>query len=63
MLKTNRSIAKRFRLTKKGKIKRAKANKGHILTKKKRKRKRRLRGSALVSSKDEKRIRRMLPYG
>ena len=63
MLKTNRSVAKRFKFTKKGKIKRARANKGHILTKKKRKRKRRLRHSTLVSSKDTKGIRRLLPYG
>lgn len=63
MLKTNRSVAKRFRITGKGKIKRAKANKGHILTKKTRKRKMRLRQSALVSSKEERKIRRMLPYG
>ncbi len=63
MLKTNRSVAKRFKFTKRKKIKRAHANKGHILGKKTRKRKRRLRRSALVSSKDTKRIRRLLPYG
>lgn len=63
MLKTNRSVAKRFRMTGKGKIKRARAYKGHILGKKSRKRKRRLRHQALVSSKDAKIIRRMLPYG
>ncbi len=63
MLKTNRSVAKRFKFTRKGKIKRARAYKGHILTKKKRKRKRHLRRPALVSSKDTKSIRRLLPYG
>lgn len=63
MLKTNRSLAKRVKFTGKGKIKRSHANTGHILGKKKRKRKRHLRHSALVSSKDTKQIRRLLPYG
>lgn len=63
MLKTNRSVAKRFKFTKKGKIKRPRAYKGHILGSKSRKRKRRLRHSTLVSSKDTKIIRRLLPYG
>ncbi len=42
-LKTSRGTAKRFKLTKKGKVKRAMAGKSHILTKKSRKRKRYLR--------------------
>lgn len=63
MLKTNRSAAKRFKKTGKGKIKRARAYKGHILGKKNRKRKRRLRHSTLVSPKDTKALRRLMPYG
>ena len=63
MLKTNRSVAKRFKKIGKGKIKRGRANKGHILGKKSRKRKRNLKGTALVSSKDMKSLRRMMPYG
>jgi len=63
MLKTNRAVRKRIRFTKKGKIKRTRANKGHILTKKSRKRKRRLRHAALVSRADRARARRYLPYG
>lgn len=63
MLKTNRAVRKRVRLTKKGKIKRTRANKGHILTKKSRKRKRHLRKAALVSRADYRRSRRLLPYG
>ena len=63
MLKTNRSVKKRISITKKGKIKRTRANKGHILTKKSRKRKRHLRKAALVSPADYKRSRRLLPYG
>jgi large subunit ribosomal protein L35 len=63
MLKTNRSVAKRFRFTGKGKIKRPKAYKGHLLGCKTKKRKRHLRKGALVSPRDAKRLRRMLPYG
>jgi large subunit ribosomal protein L35 len=42
-MKTHRGAAKRFKVTKTGKIKRAKAFKSHILTKKTSKRKRHLR--------------------
>ena len=62
-VKTNRSMAKRFKITKSGKIKRAKACRGHIRTKKNAKRKRGLRKAALVSKQDNKSIRRALPYG
>lgn len=62
-LKTNRSAAKRFKRTKSGKLKKRKAGRGHILGKKSRKRKRKLRKPSYVSSTDEKRIRRLLPYG
>ncbi len=62
-LKTNRSAAKRFRTTKSGKIKKRKAGRGHILGKKTRKRKRHLRKSDYLSPAEEKRVRRMLPYG
>ncbi|MFB3919677.1 50S ribosomal protein L35 [Candidatus Velamenicoccus archaeovorus] len=63
MLKTNKSVAKRIKTTARGKLKRTRAFKGHILTKKTRKRKRHLRRSALVSTVEARRIRRMLPYG
>ena len=62
-LKTNRSAAKRFGFTKKGKIKKRNAGRGHILRKKTRKNKRRLRLTGYVSSADDARIRRLLPYG
>ena len=58
--KTKRSAAKRFKLTGKGHVKRAKAFKSHILTKKHPKRKRHLRKSTLVSHADERRIKRVL---
>lgn len=61
-LKTNKSVAKRFKFTKKRKLKRAKAYKRHILTKKTKKRKRNLRRTALVDSTDIKRVIRLLPY-
>jgi len=62
-LKTNKSAAKRFRRTKSGKLKKRSAGRGHILGKKSRKRKRKLRRKSYLSEADEKRIRRLLPYG
>jgi large subunit ribosomal protein L35 len=47
-------------LTGTGRIKRMRANKSHILTKKHPKRKRHLRHAALVAPADERRIRRVL---
>ena len=62
-LKTRKAVAKRFKLTKKGKIKRSRAGKSHILTKKARSRKRHLRKHSLVSKSFLKRVKRQLPYG
>lgn len=59
-IKTNRGARKRFRLTGSGKIKRTKAFKSHILTKKSSKRKRKLRQSTTVSKVDTRRVKRML---
>ena len=59
-MKTNRAAAKRLRKTGTGKIKRMRAYKSHILTKKDRKRKRRLRTSTLVAKADLKRVKRLL---
>lgn len=61
-LKTHRGAAKRFRKTAGGKIKRSRAFKSHILTKKTAKRKRQLDQSAMISDADSKRIARMIPY-
>jgi len=58
--KTNRSAAKRFKLTGTGKIKRRHSHARHILTKKPRKRVRKLASSALVSKADTKRVKLML---
>ncbi|MDQ3556647.1 MAG: 50S ribosomal protein L35 [Gemmatimonadota bacterium] len=59
-MKTHRGAAKRFKKTASGKIKRGHAMHSHILTKKSPKRKRNLRQSTLVSSADEKRMKRLL---
>ncbi|RME40708.1 MAG: 50S ribosomal protein L35 [Deltaproteobacteria bacterium] len=61
-LKTNRGAAKRFSKTGTGKIRRNKAYKSHILTKKTTKRKRELRKSTLVSAADARNIARLIPY-
>jgi large subunit ribosomal protein L35 len=62
-MKTHRGAAKRLKATGTGRLKRHKANKSHILTKKTQKRKRRLRKADLVSKNDHKRVKRLLPYG
>jgi large subunit ribosomal protein L35 len=62
-MKTHRGVAKRVKATGTGRLKRHKANKSHILTKKSQKRKRGLRKADLVSKHDEKRMKRLLPYG
>ena len=55
-MKSHRGACKRFKLTGTGKLKRNKAYKGHILTKKTAKRKRGLRKAVLTKSADFKRI-------
>jgi large subunit ribosomal protein L35 len=62
-MKTHRGAAKRLKRTGTGRLRRNKANKSHILTKKSTKRKRHLRKSSMVAKSDEKRMKRMLPYG
>jgi large subunit ribosomal protein L35 len=59
-MKTNRSAAKRFRITKSGKVVRSKAFRRHILTSKDRKTKRQLRRKVVLDTGDAKRIRRIL---
>ena len=60
--KTHRGAAKRFNLTKRGLVKRAKAYKRHILNKKTRKTKRNLRDGGYVSAQETKRIKKLIPY-
>ena len=59
-MKSHRGAMKRFKLTGTGKVKRNKAYKSHILTKKTPKRKRGLRKSTLLTSADHKRIKSVL---
>ena len=61
-MKTSRSAAKRFKLTGTGKLKRNKAYKRHILTKKTRKNKRNLRKPAMVDATNIKTMKKILPY-
>lgn len=61
-IKTNRSAAKRFRVTGTGKIKRNKGFKRHILSSKGKKRKRHLRQATTVSAVESKNIRQLIPY-
>jgi len=60
-MKTHRGAAKRFKVTGSGKIKRAKAFKSHILTKKSSKRKRNLRKGTYVSEAEAKVLRKLIP--
>jgi large subunit ribosomal protein L35 len=62
-MKTRSSAKKRFKKIGKGLIKRSKAFRRHLLTKKSTKRKRNLRQPAYVSAVDVNRISRMLPNG
>jgi len=59
-MKTKRGAAKRFKLAGRGKVKRRRAFKSHILTKKDPKRKRRLRQATLVSDQEQRNIKRLL---
>ena len=60
-MKTHKGAKKRFSITGKGKVRRLKAFKSHILTKKDSKRKRRLRQAAIVATNGEaKNLKRLL---
>lgn len=61
-LKTKRAAAKRFKVTGTGKLKRSKAYKRHILTKKSAKVKRNLRKAVITDSTNAKVMKRVLPY-
>ena len=59
-LKTNRSARKRFKLTKKGKVRRNKAYSQHLLSGKSATRKRNLRRPALVVGRQARTVKRLL---
>jgi large subunit ribosomal protein L35 len=59
-MKTHKGAKKRFSVTGTGKIRRLKANKSHILTKKDSKRKRHLRRATIVKTNGEARVLKRL---
>ena len=61
-MKTKSGAAKRLKVLGGGGVKRSKAFKRHILTKKTTKNKRQLRGMTAVHDADTKQIRAMMPY-
>ena len=61
-IKTKRAAAKRFSTTGTGKLKRNKAYKSHILTKKTTKRQRNLRKAAMTDATNVKNMKKVLPY-
>ena len=61
-MKTNRAAAKRFKVTGTGKLKRNKAYKRHILTKKSAKTKRNLRIPAMTDATNVKNMKKLTPY-
>ena len=61
-MKSHRGACKRLKLTGSGKIKRNKAYKSHILTKKSAKRKRNLRQAAMTDATNVKTMKKIMPY-
>ncbi len=61
-VKTKKAAAKRFKKTGSGELKRMKAYKSHILTKKSAKRKRNLRKATLADATNVKTMKKILPY-
>ena len=61
-LKAHKASAKRFKVTKSGKVKRAQAYRSHILNKKTTKRKRNLRKLAYASPANVAVIKKLIPF-
>ena len=61
-IKTHRGAAKRFSLTKNGKVKMNKSFRRHILNKKSTKRKRNLRKGGYIAACETANIRKLIPY-
>ena len=60
--KTKRSVAKRFKITARGKVLRNQAGRRHLCQSKSAKRRRGLRGSVVVHETDVYRIKQNLPF-
>jgi large subunit ribosomal protein L35 len=61
--KTRKAVAKRFKITGRGKVLRAHASRRHLLSSKNAKRKRQLSKAGRVHKSDEARIKMNLPFG
>jgi large subunit ribosomal protein L35 len=61
--KTKKAVAKRFKITARGKVLRAQSTRRHLLSAKNAKRKRQLSKSVLVDRTDVNRIKANLPFG
>ncbi len=61
-MKSNRSAAKRFKVTAKGKVMHFRAGKSHLLRKKNRKRKRNLKKAVVLSPANLAAVKRLIPY-
>ena len=62
-MKTNSSAKKRFKVTGSGRVRRASAGLSHMMIGKSANRRRKLRKNRMIDDADEKRVKRMLPYG
>ena len=62
-MKTNKSYAKRFRVSGSGRVRRSKAGGNHLMQEKSRKRIRRARNNDMVDKTLERKIKRLIPYG
>jgi large subunit ribosomal protein L35 len=61
--KTRKSVAKRFKITARGKVLRAQSSRRHLMSRKSAKRKRQLSKMARVDETDVARIKANLPFG
>ena len=61
-IRTNKSVAKRFKITARGKVLRSRAGKRHLLSGKSPKRRRSLGTAVLVDPTDVYRIKQSLPF-
>jgi len=62
-LKTRKAVRKRFKISKSGKAFRTRALRRHLLTDRPKGKKRRARRYKQVDKTDEKRVKKLLPYG
>ena len=62
-LKTNKSVKKRFKITKNGKVKSARSLRRHLMADRSSKKKRQSRGTHVLDKTDWHRVKAQLPYG